>query len=40
MAQIGRDHVVAIEVGGLQIEPGNVVERPRAARPGTGTPTR
>ncbi len=26
MAQIGGDHVVAIEVGGLQIEPGDIVD--------------
>ena len=31
MAQIGRDHVVAIEIVGLQVEPGDIIERPRPA---------
>ena len=31
VAQIGRDHVGAIEIVGLQVEPGDVVERPRPA---------
>ena len=31
MAQIGRDHVGAIEVVGLQVQPSNIIQRPRTA---------